>query len=134
MRIMLDCIINKVKRRAKRLSLYLMSNINQVTSQCSLNSSNGLCGEVMATSEPLGNLGISLMEHSGKVFLGETFFLQNLTQSLCYAKRQVKLSLLFGRNRSKAITEKFILYHHGYISKVAERYLSRQILCENLFG
>ncbi len=98
--------------------IYLMSNINQVTSQCGLNSSNGLCGEVMATSEPLGNLGISLMEHSGKVFLGETFFLQNLTQSLCYAKRQVKLSLLFGRNCSKAITEKFILYHNDYISKV----------------
>ena len=31
-----------------------MNNIYQMTSQCGLNSSNGLCGEVMATSEPLG--------------------------------------------------------------------------------
>ena len=49
-----------------------MSNIYQITSQCGLNASNGLCGEVMAICEPLGNLGISLMEHSGKVFLGES--------------------------------------------------------------
>ena len=92
--------------------IYLMSNVYQVTSQCGLNTSNGLCGEVVATCEPLGNLGISLVEHSGKVFLGETLFFQNLTQSLCDAKRQVKLSFLFGRNCCKAITEKFILYHN----------------------
>lgn len=90
-----------------------MSNIYQITSQCGLNTSNGLCGEVVATSEPLGNLGISLMEHSGKVFLAETLFFKDLTQSLCYAKRQVKLSLLLGRNSRETITEKFILYHNA---------------------
>ena len=57
-----------------------MSNIYQITSQCGLNASNGLCGEVMAICEPLGNLGISLMEHSGKVFLGESLFFQNLSK------------------------------------------------------
>ena len=92
--------------------IYLMSNVYQVTSQCGLNASNGLCGEVVATCEPLGNLGVSLMEHFGKIFLGETLFFQNLIQSLCYAKRQFKLCLLFGRNCCKAIAEKFILYHN----------------------
>ena len=29
--------------------IYLMSNVYQVTSQCGLNASNGLCGEVVAT-------------------------------------------------------------------------------------
>lgn len=96
-----------------------MSNIYQITSQCGLNASNGLCSEVVATCEPLGNLGISLMEHSGKVFLGESLFFQNLTQSLCYAKRQVEFGLLFGWYCCKAITEKFILYHNDYISNVA---------------
>ena len=89
-----------------------MRNVYQVTSQCGLNASNGLCGEVVATSEPFGNLRVSLMEHSGKVFLAEPLFFQNLTQSLCYSKRQVKLSFLFGWNCCKAITEKFILYHN----------------------
>lgn len=28
--------------------IYLMSNVYQVTSQCGLNASNGLCGEVMS--------------------------------------------------------------------------------------
>ena len=96
----------------KNSPTYLMSNIYQVASQCGLNASNGLCGKVVATCEPFGNLRVSLMEHSGKVFLGETLFFQDLTQSLCYAKRQVKLSLLLGRNSRETITEKFILYHN----------------------
>ncbi len=121
MRIILDCIINKMKKESPWLSnipneQYLS---NYIPSQCGLNASNGLCGEVVATCEPLGNLGISLMEHSGKVFLGESLFFQNLTQSLCYAKRQVEFGLLFGWYCCKVITEKFILYHNDYISNVA---------------
>ncbi len=60
-----------------------MSNIYQITSQCGLNASNGLCGEVVATCEPLGNLGISLMEHSGKVFFFRFFI--SIAQSMGYA-------------------------------------------------
>ena len=60
-----------------------MSNIYQITSQCGLNASNGLCGEVVATCEPLGNLGISLMEHSGKVFFFRFFI--SIALSMGYA-------------------------------------------------
>ena len=98
-------VSNLLESHISESPIYLMNNIYQFTSQCGLNASNGLCGEVVATCEPLGNLRISLMEHSGKVFLGEIFFFQNLTQSLCYAKRQVKLGFLFGWNCCKAITE-----------------------------
>ena len=81
----LKCLILFNSTRSLRIDGACISN-NYILMR--FESSNGLCGEVIATSEPLGNLGISLMEHSGKVFLGETFFLQNLTQSLCHAKRQ----------------------------------------------
>ena len=60
-----------------------MSNIYQITSQCGLNASNGLCGEVVATSEPFGNLRVSLMEHSGKVFFFSFFI--SIAQSMGYA-------------------------------------------------
>ena len=33
-----------------------MSNVYQVTSQCGLNTSNGLCGEVVATCESFENI------------------------------------------------------------------------------
>ena len=36
--------------------IYLMSNVYQVTSQCGLNTSNGLCGEVVATCESFENI------------------------------------------------------------------------------
>ena len=36
--------------------IHLMSNIYQVTSQCDLNASNGLCSEVVATCESFENI------------------------------------------------------------------------------
>ena len=47
MRTILDCIINKVKKESRFGSpIYLMGNVNQVTSQCGLNAGDGLCGEM----------------------------------------------------------------------------------------
>ena len=71
---------------------------------------------------PVSHLEISesrLWSILAKSFWLSPLFFQNLTQSLCYSKRQVKLSFLFGWNCCKAITEKFILYHNYKISKVA---------------
>lgn len=89
-----------------------MSYANEFTSQSRFYTSDGLSREVMSACEPLGNLGVSLMEHPGKVFLAEPLFFQNLTQSLGNTERQIELCLLLGRYCSEAITEKFILYHN----------------------
>ena len=81
-----------------------MRNVYQVTSQCGLNASNGLCGEVVATSEPFGNLRVSLMEHSGKVFLAEPPFLSEshsvalLFQTTSQTQLSVRLELLQGNH------------------------------------
>ena len=76
---------------SRKLRLYCLRISDQIlilgnTSQCGLNASNGLCGEVVATSEPFGNLRVSLMEHSGKVFLGESLGFKNLTNAFGYTE------------------------------------------------
>ena len=54
------CSIVNIEKNSKKLEslysgspIYLMRNVYQVTSQCGLNTSNGLCGKVVATCEPL---------------------------------------------------------------------------------
>jgi len=91
-------------RRETRRPL-LMGYVDEFTAQSRLYASDGLSSEVMSACEPFGDFGISLIEQSGKILLGESLGFKYLTNALGNTKRQIKLCLLLGRYRSKAITE-----------------------------
>ena len=82
-----------------------MGYVNEFASQSRFYTSYGLSREVMSACKPFGDFGISLVEQAGKILLGESLGFQYLTDALGNAERQIKLSLLFGRNCCKAITE-----------------------------
>ena len=50
-----------------------MGYADEFTSQSRFYTSDGLSRKVMSACEPFGNFGISLVEQSGEILLGESF-------------------------------------------------------------
>ena len=82
-----------------------MGYANKFASQSRFYASYGLSCKVMSACEPFGDFGLSLVEQSGKILLGESLGFQNFSDTLGNFEWQIKFGFLLGGYRSEAITE-----------------------------